>query len=160
MRKYVLLASVLLTGCATSPQDCDLQAQDPSFLTKLSCTTSGGYRQKVSEEEQKVQLSQWENQRAKQDLANTQNRQQATDQQLSNEQVRLQAARTDLARTMKRLTSDNVKSKASQKEIKQLQALQQQAQQATSASDVAAIEKKVADARKRVEALEQANTLQ
>jgi len=80
MRKYVLLASVLLTGCATSPQDCDLQAQDPSFLTKLSCTTSGGYRQKVSEEEQKVQLSQWENQRAKQDLANTQNRQQGTDQ--------------------------------------------------------------------------------
>lgn len=159
MRKYIVLASVLLAGCATTPQDCDLQAQDPSFLTKLSCTTSGGYRQKVSEEEQKVQLSQWENQRAKQDLANTQNRQQATDQQLNNEQVRLQAARADLARTMNRLTSDKVKNKASQKEIKQLQDLQKQAQQATSASDVAAIEKKVADARKKVEALEQANTL-
>ncbi|WP_455818628.1 hypothetical protein [Pseudomonas cerasi] len=159
MRKYIVLASLLLAGCTTTPQNCDLQAEDPSFFTKLSCTTSGGYRQKVSEEEQKVQLSQWENQRAKQDLANTQNRQQATDQQLNNEQVRLQAARADLARTMNRLTSDKVKNKASQKEIKQLQDLQKQAQQATSASDVASIEKKVADARKKVEALEQANTL-
>lgn len=158
MRKYVVLASMLLAGCATTPQDCDLHAEDPSFLTKLSCTTSGGYRQKVSEQEQQVQLSQWDNQRAKQDLSNAQNRQQATDKQLTSEQARLQAARADLARTMSRLNADKVKSKASQKEIKQLQELQQQALHATSDSEVAAIEKKVAEARKKVEALEQANT--
>lgn len=159
MRKYVLLASVLLTGCATTPQDCDLQANDPSFLTKLSCTTSGGYRQKVSEQEQQVQLSQWQNQRAKQDLANTQNRQQVTNQQLSSEQARLQAAQSDLARTLNRLKSGKVTSKASQQQIRQLQDLQQQAQHATSNSEIAAFEKKVAEARKTVAALEQANTL-
>ncbi|PKE32025.1 hypothetical protein CWS43_08290 [Rahnella sp. AA] len=159
MKKYVLFASLLLAGCATSPQDCDLHAQDPSFITKLSCTTSGGYRQKVDAQEQQVLQSQRENNLAKQDLANTENREQASHQQLENEQAKLAAARSDLAQTLKRLQSGKVQNKQRQQEIKKLQELQKQSQQASSDSEIAAVEKKIADAKNRIQALEQANTL-
>ncbi|WP_252317453.1 MULTISPECIES: hypothetical protein [Symbiopectobacterium] len=78
MRKYALLASMLLAGCATTPQDCDLHAQDPSFITKLNCATSGGYRQKIDQQEQQVLRSQKENELAKQELASTQDKQKAS----------------------------------------------------------------------------------
>lgn len=160
MRKYVLLASLLLAGCTTSPQECDLHAQDPSFITKLSCATSGGYRQKVDEQEHQILQSQRDNKIARQDLADTQKREQTSIQKLTDEQTRLKAAQSDLAQTLKKLQSGKVNNKQRQQEIKQLQELQRQSQQASSASEITAIEKKIADAKKRVAALEQANTLQ
>lgn len=160
MRKYVLLASLLLAGCATSPQDCDLHAQDPSFMTKLSCTTSGGYRQKVDAQERQVLQSQRDNKIAQQDLADTQNREQASGQKLADEQARLTAAQSDLVQTIKKLQSSKVNNKQRQQEIKQLQELQRQSQQANSASEIATVEKRIAEAKKRIATLEQANTLQ
>lgn len=160
MRKYVLLASLLLAGCATSPEDCDLHAQDPGFITKLSCVTSGGYRQKVDDQERQVRQSQRDNNIARQDLADTQTREQASAQKLADEKARLTAAQSDLAQTLKKLRSGKANNQQRQQEIKQLQALQQQAQQASSASEITAIEAKIAEAKKRVAALEQANALQ
>ena len=97
MRKYALLAALVLTGCTTSPQDCDLHAQDPSFITKLSCATSGGYRQQVDQKEQQVRLSQYQNESARQQQDYTQNRQQTLNQKLADEQARLNAVRSDLS---------------------------------------------------------------
>ena len=160
MKKYALLASLLLAGCTTSPQDCDLHAQDPSFITKLSCTTSGGYRQKVDEQEHQVLQSQRDNKIAQQDLTETQRREQASSQKLADEQARLTTAQSDLAQTLKKLQSSKVNNKQRQQEIKQLQELQRQSQQASSASEIAIIEKKIAEAKKTAAALEQANALQ
>lgn len=160
MRLYVLLASILLAGCATSPQDCDLHAQAPSFLTKLSCTTSGGYRQKVDDQERHVLQSQRDNKIAQQNLADTQIREQASSQKLADEQTRLKAARSDLAQTLKKLKSSKSHSQQRQQEINQLVKLQQQSQQANSASDVADIEQKIAAAKSRIKVLEQANSIQ
>ena len=159
MRKYLLLATIVLTGCTTSPQDCDLHAQDPSFITKLSCATSGGYRQQVDQKEQQVRLSQYENESAKQQQAYTQNRQQNVNQKLADEQARLNAVRSDLSQTLAQLKSSKIKSSERQKEIQQLQDLQRQSQHASSASEIAAIEKKVAEAKQKIKVLEEANTL-
>lgn len=160
MRKYALLASLLLVGCATSPQDCDLHAQDPSFITKLSCATSGGYRQKVDDQERQVLQSQRDNKIAQQDLADTQKREQDSSLKLADEQARLTAAQSDLAQTLKKLQSSKVNNKQRQKEIKQLQELQRQSEQANSASEIAVIEQKIAEAKNRIAALEKANALQ
>ncbi|HGY1191352.1 MULTISPECIES: hypothetical protein [Citrobacter] len=159
MRKYLLLAAIVLTGCTTSPQDCDLHAQDPSFITKLSCATSGGYRQQVDQKEQQVRLSQYENESAKQQQAYTQNRQQNVNQKLADEQARLNAVRSDLSQTLAQLKSSKIKSSERQKEIQQLQDLQRQSQHASGASEIAAIEKKVAEAKQKIKVLEEANTL-
>lgn len=159
MRKYILLTSIVLTGCVTSPQECDLHAQDPSFITKLSCATSGGYRQQVDQKEQQVRLSQYENESAKQQQAYTQNRQQNVNQKLADEQARLNAVRSDLSQTLAQLKSSKIKSSERQKEIQQLQDLQRQSQRASDASEIAAIEKKVAEAKQKIKVLEEANTL-
>ncbi|KGB02168.1 putative lipoprotein [Enterobacteriaceae bacterium ATCC 29904] len=159
MRKFVLLASIVLTGCATSPQDCDLHAQDPSFITKLSCATSGGYRQQVDQQEQQVRLSQYKNESAKQQQAYTQNRQQNVNQQVTDEKARLNAARTDLSQTLTQLKTSKIKSSERQQEITRLQDLQRQSQRANSASEISEIEKKIAQARQRIKVLEEANTI-
>ncbi len=159
MRKYALLAALVLTGCTTSPQDCDLHAQDPSFITKLSCATSGGYRQQVDQKEQQVRLSQYQNESARQQQDYTQNRQQALNQKLADEQARLNAVRSDLSQTLAKLKSSKIQSRERQQEIAKLQELQRQSQTATSASEISAIEKKVAEAKHKIKVLEEANTL-
>lgn len=159
MRKYALLAALVLTGCTTSPQDCDLHAQDPSFITKLSCATSGGYRQQVDQKEQQVRLSQYQNESAKQQQNYTQNRQQTLNQKLADEQARLNAVRSDLSQTLAKLKSSKIQSRERQQEIAKLQELQRQSQTATSASEISAIEKKVAEAKHKIKVLEEANTL-
>ena len=159
MRKYALLAALVLTGCTTSPQDCDLHAQDPSFITKLSCATSGGYRQQVDQKEQQVRLSQYQNESARQQQDYTQNRQQTLNQKLADEQARLNAVRSDLSQTLAKLKSSKIQSRERQQEIAKLQELQRQSQTATSASEISAIEKKVAEAKHKIKVLEQANTL-
>lgn len=159
MRKYAILAVLVLTGCTTSPQDCDLHTQDPGFITKLSCATSGGYRQQVDQKEQQVRLSQYQNESAKQQQVYTQNRQQTLNQKLANEQERLNAVRSDLSQTLAKLKSSKIKSSERQQEIAHLQDLQQQSQNASSASEITAIEKKVAEAKQKIKILEEANTL-
>lgn len=159
MRKYALLAALVLTGCTTSPQDCDLHAQDPSFITKLSCATSGGYRQQVDQKEQQVRLSQYQNESARQQQDYTQNRQQTLNQKLADEQARLNAVRSDLSQTLAKLKSSKIQSSERQQEIAKLQELQRQSQTATSASEISAIEKKVAEAKHKIKVLEEANTL-
>lgn len=159
MRKYALLAALVLTGCTTSPQDCDLHAQDPSFITKLSCATSGGYRQQVDQKEQQVRLSQYQNESARQQQDYTQNRQQTLNQKLADEQARLNAVRSDLSQTLAKLKSSKIQSRERKQEIAKLQELQRQSQTATSASEISAIEKKVAEAKHKIKVLEEANTL-
>ena len=159
MRKYALLAALVLTGCTTSPQVCDLHAQDPSFITKLSCATSGGYRQQVDQKEQQVRLSQYQNESARQQQDYTQNRQQTLNQKLADEQARLNAVRSDLSQTLAKLKSSKIQSRERQQEIAKLQELQRQSQTATSASEISAIEKKVAEAKHKIKVLEEANTL-
>ena len=159
MRKYALLAALVLTGCTTSPQDCDLHAQDPSFITKLSCATSGGYRQQVDQKEQQVRLSQYQNESARQQQDYTQNRQQTLNQKLADEQARLNAVRSDLSQTLAKLKSSKIQSRERQQEIAKLRELQRQSQTATSASEISAIEKKVAEAKHKIKVLEEANTL-
>ena len=159
MRKYLLLATIVLTGCTTSSQDCDLHAQDPSFITKLSCATSGGYRQQVDQKEQQVRLSQYQNESARQQQDYTQNRQQTLNQKLADEQARLNAVRSDLSQTLAKLKSSKIQSRERQQEIAKLQELQRQSQTATSASEISAIEKKVAEAKHKIKVLEEANTL-
>ena len=160
MKKYLFLASatLLLAGCATSPQDCDLHAQDPSFLTKLSCTTSGSYRQQIDAQERQIQQSTKENNLAKQDVVDTQLQVQESSQKLADEKARLTAAKSDLAQTLKKAQSGKSNLQQRQQEIKNLQALQKQAQQTSNSAEVAELEKKVAAAKEKVELLEQANT--
>lgn len=159
MKKFILLTSIVLSGCATSARDCDLHAQDPSFITKLSCATSGGYRQQIDNKEQEVRLSQYENNSAKQQQAYIENRQINLRKKLKNEQTQLNAVRSDLSQVLAQLKSSKTQSSEQQREIRRLQDLQKQSLNASNASEITEIEQKVAEAKQRVKLLEDANTL-
>lgn len=159
MKKYAFFTVMLLTGCTTTPQECDLHTQDPSFLTKLSCVTSGGYRDNITAQERQVRQSQRDNQNAKKRLEDTRIREQESSQQLAQEKARLANARADLQRTLKRLQARKQQDQQSQAEIQRLQELQQQSQYVSGSDEIEAIEKKIAEAKQRVDTLEKANTI-
>lgn len=56
-----LIAAVGLAGCATTAQQCNPHDREASLITKLSCDSSGGYRQVIDQREQDVVLAQQEN---------------------------------------------------------------------------------------------------
>ena len=116
-------------------------------------------RQQVDQKEQQVRLSQYQNESARQQQDYTQNRQQTLNQKLADEQARLNAVRSDLSQTLAKLKSSKIQSRERQQEIAKLQELQRQSQTATSASEISAIEKKVAEAKHKIKVLEEANTL-
>lgn len=61
LRWTPLAASLLLAGCATTTSQCDPSDADAGFFTKISCDTSGAYRQHIDEREQSLLSSQQAN---------------------------------------------------------------------------------------------------
>jgi len=161
MKKTFVMLSLLLAGCSTSSKNCDVNEKDPSFLTKLTCVSSGGYRANIDKQEQQVIASQRENALAKQNLTTTTQQANQSRQQLTDEKARLSAVRNDLSATLNQLHSQKTKSKASRQAIAKLQQLQNQANSDDmSSADVAALQKKITEAKQKVSALQQANTQQ
>lgn len=56
-----LLATIGLAGCATTAQQCNPHDRQASLITKLSCDSSGSYRQVLDQREQDVVTAQQEN---------------------------------------------------------------------------------------------------
>lgn len=61
LHTLALIATVALAGCATTPQQCNPHDRQASLLTKMSCDSSGAYREVVVQREQDVVLAQQEN---------------------------------------------------------------------------------------------------
>ncbi len=58
LRWTPLAASILLAGCATTMSECDPSDTEAGFFTKISCDTSGAYRQHIDAREQSLLSSQ------------------------------------------------------------------------------------------------------
>ena len=54
INKLVLLGSLFLTACTTTPDKCDPSISDPSFLDKLGCVASGSYEKRVNAKSQEI----------------------------------------------------------------------------------------------------------
>lgn len=54
INKLVLLGSLFLTACTTTPEKCDPSISDPSFLDKLGCVASGSYEKRVNAKSQEI----------------------------------------------------------------------------------------------------------
>ncbi len=46
--KSLLITSFVLSGCTTTPEQCDPSISDPSFLDKFGCVVSGSYEKRAS----------------------------------------------------------------------------------------------------------------
>ncbi|EJC61467.1 hypothetical protein MJ863_13090 [Alcaligenes ammonioxydans] len=61
LRWSPVAASLVLAGCATTMSECDPSDQNAGFLTKISCDTSGAYRQHIDTREQSLLSAQQAN---------------------------------------------------------------------------------------------------
>ncbi len=98
-----LVASLLLAGCATTMSQCDPSDKDSGFLTKLSCDTSGAYRQHVDQREQALLSSQEANalfHQVYRDIVAQQNQTKASLAQQRRRQVELNRSMGQLIRSL------------------------------------------------------------
>ncbi|MCU7986836.1 hypothetical protein [Shewanella sp. SW24] len=103
LRAVYLSSLLVLSGCATTPADCDPANRSASLLTKMSCDSSGGYRQKIDNQEQQLKQNQELNTLSHQILAAMESRKQRSNITLAQEQADQQALKTSLSQLVAQL---------------------------------------------------------
>ncbi|KDD66562.1 septal ring factor EnvC (AmiA/AmiB activator) [Pseudomonas sp. BT76 TE3572] len=87
LRQLAVLTAVLaLSGCATTPGECDATNRDSSMLTKMNCDYSGGYSDQVKQKEQALSESRQQNAMFRQVYENIQAQQLSTKTDLASQQ--------------------------------------------------------------------------
>ncbi|BEE16380.1 lipoprotein [Aeromonas enteropelogenes] len=125
--RAVYLSSLLvLTGCATTPADCDPANRSASLLTKMSCDSSGAYRQKVNDQEQQLQRNQELNALSHQILIDMESRKQHSNTTLAQEQADQQALKASLSQLVAQLKVKGGKQAGLQRQINALAKAEQQ----------------------------------
>ena len=122
--RAVYLSSLLvLTGCATTPADCDPSNRSASLLTKMSCDSSGGYRQKVNDQEQRNQEL---NALSHQILTDMESRKLRSNTTLAQEQADQQALKASLSQLVAQLKVKGGNQVGLQQQISALSQAEQQ----------------------------------
>ena len=156
--RAVYLSSLLvLTGCATTPADCDPSNRSASLLTKMSCDSSGGYRQKVNDQEQQLQRNQELNALSHQILTDMENRKQRSNTTLAQEQADQQALKASLGQLVSQLKLKVSNQAGLQQQITELEQAEQQFTPSSNdnAAQVAARQKEAAILEAKVKELNQ-----
>jgi len=123
-----------LSGCATTATECDPSNTDASLFAKLSCDTSGGYRQNITINEQQLQRNQEINRLTHQILADTETRKQRSNQTLSQEKADLQSVKDSVGVLIGKLKSSTGNHARLQQQIDDLAAAEQRFKPSTSDS--------------------------
>ena len=156
--RAVYLSSLLvLTGCATTPADCDPANRSASLLTKMSCDSSGGYRQKVNDQEQQLQRNQELNALSHQILTDMENRKKRSNTTLAQEQADQQALKASLSQLVSQLKLKVSNQAGLQQQITELEQAEQQFTPSSNdnAAQVAARQKEAAILEAKVKELNQ-----
>jgi hypothetical protein len=132
--KIVFLSIFFLSGCATTATECDPSNTDASLFAKLSCDTSGGYRQNITINEQQLQRNQEINRLTHQILADTETRKQRSNQTLSQEKADLQSVKDSVGVLIGKLKSSTGNHARLQQQIDDLAAAEQRFKPSTSDS--------------------------
>ncbi len=117
-----LAALAVLAGCATTQGQCSASDRDASFLTKLSCDTSGGYRAEVVQNEQRLLTAREENLLFQQVYEDIQARQVATRATLSQQKKEQATLDASLGRLLAQLKARHASNAQAQKELDALEA--------------------------------------
>lgn len=125
--RAVYLSSLLvLTGCATTSADCDPSNRSASLFTKMSCDSSGGYRQKVNDQEQQLQRNQELNALSHQILTDMESRKLRSNTTLAQEQADQQALKASLSQLVAQLKVKGGNQVGLQQQISALSQAEQQ----------------------------------
>lgn|SRR3990167_1091089 len=138
LHSSLLVASLLLGGCAVNPADCDPTNRDASIIAKTRCTSSGAYDVRV-QEKQKILLDEQKTNQMFRDLYA------AVEKEKSEVSAELRGKRSEYGALKKALGAllTEIKSKAKgNKEIEaEVAALEQQLATVTGQNDPVVLQK-------------------
>nr|WP_180202163.1 hypothetical protein [Pseudomonas sp. SbOxS1]NYU01506.1 hypothetical protein [Pseudomonas sp. SbOxS1] len=129
LRQLMVITAVLaLSGCATTPGECDATNRDSSMLTKMNCDYSGGYSDQVKQKEEALSESRRQNAMFRQVYENIQAQQLSTKADLASQQKSQAALNQSLTQLLNSLKARRGNEAQVQKQIadleKQLKATQ------------------------------------
>lgn len=117
-----MAALAVLAGCATTQGQCSASDRDASFIAKLSCDASGGYRAEVVQNEQRLLTAREENQLFHEVYKDIQARQLATRATLSQQKKEQAALDASLGRLLAQLKARHASDAKAQQELDALDA--------------------------------------
>ncbi|MFJ2688695.1 hypothetical protein [Pseudomonas sp. NPDC087336] len=129
LRQLMVITAILaLSGCATTPGECDATNRDSSMLTKMNCDYSGGYSDQVKQKELALSESRKQNAMFRQVYENIQAQQLSTKTDLASQQKSQAALNQSLTQLLNSLKARRGNEAQVQKQIadleKQLKATQ------------------------------------
>lgn len=139
---FILLSVSLaaLTGCTTTPADCDPRNADIGFIDKFNCTNQGVYAQRVEQKQRTLQQEQQANRLFRDSYRAIEQQQWAVSQDLATQQR--QSA--ELNRSLNALLADlRRKAANNQKAKKEIAALEQQMKQVNQQPNASVMQKQV-----------------
>lgn len=134
--RIVFLSVFFLSGCATTATECDPSNSDASLFAKLSCDTSGGYRENITVNEQQLQRNQEINRLVHQLLIDIETRKQKSNQTLSQGKADLQSLKDSVGLLVDKLKSSRGNNARLQQQINNLAAAEKNFKPSTKDSAV------------------------
>ncbi len=124
----LILCSLVLTGCATTAQDCDPSQAQTGFLTKLNCDLGGGYADSVRQNENRLLSARDENQRFQAIYEQIEAQRQDTNASLAEQKRRNTQLNQSLANLLGQLRQQHGTKKQVEQQITQVEKQLQTAQ--------------------------------
>lgn len=154
----VITAVLALSGCATTPGECDATNRDSSMLTKMNCDYSGGYSDQVKQKEVALSESRKQNAMFRQVYENIQAQQLSTKADLASQQKSQAALNQSLTQLLNSLKARRGNEAQVQKQIadleKQLKATQVAPTAKASPAALAARQQELKSLQKKVNQLQ------
>ncbi|EJN35317.1 hypothetical protein PMI35_00239 [Pseudomonas sp. GM78] len=159
LRQLMVITAVLaLSGCATTPGECDATNRDSSMLTKMNCDYSGGYSDQVKQKEVALSESRKQNAMFRQVYENIQAQQLSTKADLASQQKSQAALNQSLTQLLNSLKARRGNEAQVQKQIadleKQLKATQVAPTAKASPAALAARQQELKSLQKKVNQLQ------
>lgn len=114
---FLLSPLLLITGCSTTPEQCDPTNTNIGIMDKISCNYSGNYQARIDKKEQILENEKRANAQFREIYATIERQKNSTSLSVKQKQTQLQKLKTELTQ----LTSE-VKQKAKNRDDLQAQA--------------------------------------
>ena len=131
------VALLALSGCATTPQDCDPGNQDAGILSKAGCVYGGHYQQRIDDKQAILLDEQKANQlfQAAYDSLQLESNQVSSD--LAAQQASLERTRTSVTALLRELKSASAGNQQLEQQIQEIESQLQHMQQTLDQAEVA-----------------------
>ncbi|QHM71890.1 hypothetical protein [Mixta intestinalis] len=133
---FIIISTLLLTGCVTNIKDCDPTTGDVSIITKFNCNYSGAWDQRVADKKQTLQHEQALNKEFLAVYAAIAEEKAQSNASVASKRQKQQALQRSMTTLLTQLKQKNAGHAEAQKQIAELEKSMKEAQNRPSTSEM------------------------